>query len=61
MTNFLRRFWVALRALSGDDAYERYVAHWQSHHADSGVAPLGRVAFFEQQQQRKWNSVNRCC
>jgi uncharacterized short protein YbdD (DUF466 family) len=57
----LRRLWSALRALSGDDAYERYVAHWRSRHAASGGAPLDRVAFVEQQQRRKWEGINRCC
>jgi uncharacterized short protein YbdD (DUF466 family) len=50
-----------LRALSGDDAYDRYVAHWHERHAPHDEAPLDRVAFVEQQQRRKWDGVSRCC
>jgi uncharacterized short protein YbdD (DUF466 family) len=61
VTRLLKRFWHALRAVSGDDAYDRYVAHWHARHVASGGSPLDRPAFFEQQQRRKWDSVNRCC
>jgi uncharacterized short protein YbdD (DUF466 family) len=55
-----RRLWQALRTLSGDDAYERYLAHWRAHHAgESG--PLDRKAFFRAEQERKWNGIKRCC
>lgn len=61
MTDLLRSVWNVLRAVSGDDAYERYIAHWRARHAEPGDAPLDRAAFFEQEQQRKWEGVNRCC
>jgi uncharacterized short protein YbdD (DUF466 family) len=61
VTNLLSRFWSALRAVSGDDAYERYVAHWRAHHATTGPVPLDRAAFFEQEQRRRWEGINRCC
>jgi uncharacterized short protein YbdD (DUF466 family) len=57
----LKRCWAALRELSGDDAYERYVAHWRSQHATAGGAPLDRTAFFKEEQRRKWEGVKRCC
>jgi uncharacterized short protein YbdD (DUF466 family) len=56
----LRRFWNALRTVTGDDAYERYLAHWREHHAGEG-APLDRKAFFRAEQERKWNGIKRCC
>jgi Protein of unknown function (DUF466). len=40
----LRAFWAWLRAVSGDDAYERYLAHHAAAHPDR--APLDRRAFF---------------
>ena len=40
----LRAFWAWLREVSGDDAYERYLAHHAAAHPDR--APLGRRAFF---------------
>jgi len=59
-TATLQRLWRALRAVSGDDAYERYLAHWRAHHAGAGE-PLDRSAFFKAEQERKWNGIKRCC
>lgn len=56
----LRKIWKGLRQMTGDDAYERYLAHWQACHAEAG-APLTRKAFFKAEQARKWNGVRRCC
>ncbi|MHB8471529.1 MAG: CstA-like transporter-associated (seleno)protein [Gammaproteobacteria bacterium] len=56
----LSRLLELLRHLSGDDAYERYLHHWQQHHALDG-APPDRKTFFKSEQERKWNGVRRCC
>ena len=49
---------TGLRALSGDDAYERYLTHHaRAHHGP----PLTRRAFYEEREQRKWSGVSRCC
>jgi uncharacterized short protein YbdD (DUF466 family) len=56
----LQRLWHALRAVSGDNAYECYLAHWRAHHAGEGE-PLDRRAFFKAEQERKWNGIRRCC
>jgi uncharacterized short protein YbdD (DUF466 family) len=55
----LHRFWLTIRELSGDDAYERYHAHHIACHV--GAAPLSRKEFFQRDQQQKWNSIKRCC
>lgn len=57
----LQRLWNVVRRLSGDDAYERYLAHWREHHAGEGGQPLSRQVFFKAEQERKWNGVRRCC
>jgi uncharacterized short protein YbdD (DUF466 family) len=49
----------ALRRLSGDDAYERYLDHHAQAHP--GVPALSRRAFYISEQQRKWGTINRCC
>ncbi|RJQ48400.1 MAG: DUF466 domain-containing protein [Gammaproteobacteria bacterium] len=49
----------AIRHLSGDDAYERYLAHHAQTHHDE--IPLNRREFFKQEQERKWSGVRRCC
>lgn len=50
----LKQIWQRVRQLSGDDAYERYLAHYAEHHAHLPDAPppLGRAAFFKQWQDR---------
>ena len=53
------RAWSALRAILGDDAYERYVRHVQMRHP--GVEPLTRAAFQRAELDRRWSQVNRCC
>ncbi len=53
------QLWRTVRQLSGDDAYERYLAHHAACHPD---APrLSRKEFFLRQQQREWGGVKRCC
>jgi uncharacterized short protein YbdD (DUF466 family) len=58
---YWRKAWSLLRELTGDDAYERYVAHWRAHHATDGGHPLDRAAFCREEQRRKWDGVRRCC
>jgi uncharacterized short protein YbdD (DUF466 family) len=57
----LQRIWALLRELTGDDAYERYVAHWRAAHSANESAPLDRAAFCREEQRRKWDGVRRCC
>lgn len=52
--------WRALRAASGDDAYERYLAHHRLQHGGEGV-PMSRAEYFRAEQRRKWDGVRRCC
>jgi uncharacterized short protein YbdD (DUF466 family) len=47
-----------LRALSGDDAYERYLTHHA--HAHAGL-PMSRRAFYAEREERKWSGISRCC
>lgn len=51
--------WRAIRELSGDDAYERYIAQHAANYPDT--TPLERKDFFLYQQQRKWSGIQRCC
>jgi uncharacterized short protein YbdD (DUF466 family) len=54
-----RACWHALRALSGDDAYDRYRTRHLLAHPD--VPLLSRKAFYVDEQRRKWGTINRCC
>jgi uncharacterized short protein YbdD (DUF466 family) len=59
LVNLARALCGWLRALSGDDAYERYCAHRAAVHPDEPL--LGRRAFYEEALQRKWSGMSRCC
>jgi uncharacterized short protein YbdD (DUF466 family) len=47
--------------MTGDDAYERYLAHLRTCSASQGHVPLTRAAFFAAEQRRKWDGLRRCC
>jgi len=55
----LASLWSVLRALTGDDAYERYRAHHAARHA--GQPLMSRGEFCADAERRKWSGVNRCC
>lgn len=58
--SFPARAWQALRSLSGDDAYERYLQHLREHH--DGSAALDRRAFYLREQERRFNGgPTSCC
>ena len=59
LARLLRRTWAALRAILGDDAYERYVEHVRRRHP--GATPIQRADFDRQELDRRWSQVNRCC
>ncbi|WP_019881262.1 MULTISPECIES: YbdD/YjiX family protein [unclassified Methylophilus] len=62
-TYWLKQVWQRVRQLSGDDAYERYLAHYAGTHAGQpeAHAPLSRAEFFKQWQDQKWTGIKRCC
>jgi uncharacterized short protein YbdD (DUF466 family) len=49
--------------MSGDDAYEQYLAHHAEFHAQTVDAPppLSRKDFFKLWQDKQWKGVKRCC
>jgi len=56
---WLSHTWRLLRALAGDDAYDKYCAHQRQCHPHE--APLDRRSYYLQHQEQKWGGVNRCC
>jgi uncharacterized short protein YbdD (DUF466 family) len=60
MKSFALQVWSALRRVSGDDAYERYLWHCRKRHP--GAPVLSRSAFFRAELARKWDcGPQRCC
>jgi uncharacterized short protein YbdD (DUF466 family) len=51
--------WRYLREVSGDDAYERYLAHHAAQHG--GATPMTPKEYFAERQRQKWSGVTRCC
>ena len=62
-TKHVRQFLSAglslLRGVTGDDAYEKYVAHLAR--TSPGETPLSAQAFFHAQMEQKWSCINGCC
>ena len=56
---YLTYLWRYLRQVTGDDAYERYLAHRKLAHA--GEPALTQQQFFTLRQDEKWSKVSRCC
>lgn len=62
-----------LRQLTGEDAYERYLAHFYEHQVaqknqqeeqnteEIAPPPLSREAFYKEWQESKWKGIKRCC
>jgi uncharacterized short protein YbdD (DUF466 family) len=48
-----------LRGVTGDDAYDKYLAHHARNHPDA--QPMSREVFFDFLLEQKWSGVNRCC
>jgi uncharacterized short protein YbdD (DUF466 family) len=59
LTDGFQRLWRAIRRLSGDDAYERYLAHHAACHAETPV--LSRREYFHRREDEKWGGIRRCC
>lgn len=55
-----RAFWAFLREITGDDAYERYIASGVRLEGADFV-PLTRRGFEGQRQRLRWSRPSRCC
>jgi uncharacterized short protein YbdD (DUF466 family) len=53
------RVWRFARALSGDDAYDRYLGHMARAHP--GQTPMTRAEHYRFMQDEKWDRPSRCC
>jgi uncharacterized short protein YbdD (DUF466 family) len=59
MKQFLSAGLSLLRGVTGDDAYEKYLAHHERTHP--GAPPVTPAEFFKAQLEQKWNCVSGCC
>jgi uncharacterized short protein YbdD (DUF466 family) len=47
-----------LRGVTGDDAYEKYLAHMQR--SAPGEQPMSARDFYRAQLEQKWSCINGC-
>jgi uncharacterized short protein YbdD (DUF466 family) len=59
MKQFLSAGFSLLRGVTGDDAYDKYVAHM--HRTKPAEKPMSAGEFFRAQLEQKWNCINGCC
>lgn len=48
-----------LRGVTGDDAYEKYLAHMRANRPEE--QPMDARAFYRAQMEQKWSCMNGCC
>lgn len=48
-----------LRGVTGDDAYEKYMAHMRL--AQPQQPPMTEKEFFRAQMEQKWSCISGCC
>ncbi len=56
---FLSSGLTLLRGVTGDDAYDKYIAHMRASAPDE--APMNARDFFRAQLENKWSCINGCC
>ena len=59
MKQFLSAGLSLLRGVTGDDAYDKYLAHHKHNHPDQ--EPVSPSEFFKAQLDQKFNCVSGCC
>jgi len=57
----LRKLWVYIRTVSGDNDYEIYLQNFSSCKKQKKNFPLSRAEYFKSKLEGKWNKINRCC
>jgi uncharacterized short protein YbdD (DUF466 family) len=48
-----------LRGVTGDDAYDKYLAHMRATAPEE--TPMDARAFYRAQLENKWSCINGCC
>jgi uncharacterized short protein YbdD (DUF466 family) len=48
-----------LRGVTGDDAYEKYLAHMRASAPQE--TPMSAREFYRAQLENKWSCINGCC
>ncbi|MBT3827295.1 MAG: putative selenoprotein [Nitrosomonadales bacterium] len=57
----LRKLWVYIRTVSGDNDYEVYLENFRCCRKHNKDYPLSRAEYFQSKLEGKWNKINRCC
>jgi uncharacterized short protein YbdD (DUF466 family) len=58
----LTQAWWWLRQITGDAAYENYLAHSRATTRPELAAPkMSRAEFYADSLRRRYSTINRCC
>jgi uncharacterized short protein YbdD (DUF466 family) len=60
-TNPLKTLWWWLRQITGDAAYENYLAHRRVAPQETGTSAMTRDEFYADSLRRKYSGISRCC
>jgi uncharacterized short protein YbdD (DUF466 family) len=59
--NPFTKLWWWLRQITGDAAYENYLAHRRVAPQETGTTAMNRDEFYADSLRRKYSGISRCC
>ena len=59
--NPFTKLWWWLRQITGDAAYENYLAHRRVAPQETGTTAMNRDEFYTDSLRRKYSGISRCC
>jgi len=59
--NPFTKLWWWFRQITGDAAYENYLAHRRIAPQEHSTAAMTRDQFYADSLRRKYSTINRCC
>ena len=59
--NPFAKLWWWFRQITGDAAYENYLAHRRASPQERGKPAMTRDQFYADSLRRKYSTINRCC
>jgi len=59
--NPFTKLWWWLHQITGDAAYENYLAHRRVAPQETGTTAMNRDEFYADSLRRKYSGISRCC
>ncbi|HXW17653.1 MAG TPA: YbdD/YjiX family protein [Candidatus Acidoferrales bacterium] len=61
LINAMRLAWWSLRQITGDAAYEIYLAHYRASRQEPNAPGMTRQEFYADSLRRRYSTISRCC